>query len=105
MVLFEFLIICICKIIAFFQDRAKSPVRSISSGVTSTSALSRPPTQGIIIDERKLKDPRMRNKILEQILQKSGVSSAENARSSSPHKDRRSSKSKTPEPRGRTPER
>ena len=92
--------------IPYFQNRAKSPGSNIVSGVSSsTSVISKMPAKGIIIDEKKLKDPRMRNKILEAINKAEGIAPSANDRLSSPHPRERLSKSKTPEPKSRTPER
>ena len=75
------------------------------SGVSSTSAISKLPTKGIIIDEKKLKDPRMRSKILEAINKAEGINTPTIKDRVSPQTHDRSSKSKTPEPQSRTPER
>ena len=66
--------------------------------------VSKLPTKGIIIDEKKLKDPRMRSKILEAINKAEGNTATGNERRST-HSNVRSSKSKTPEPKSRTPDR
>merc|ERR1712012_1233460 len=56
------------------KDRAKSPLQD-STGI-STSVIGKANSNRIIIDEKKLKDPRMRNKILEAINKAEGISSS-----------------------------
>ena len=67
--------------------------------------INKAPSNRIIIDEKKLKDPRMRNKILEAINKAEGISTTGGSDHTFLNSRENTSKSKTPERTSRTPDR